>query len=165
MDLLLTYLSSLYPLSPMALEYLGEHLKTMEVPKKKFILRQGRVCYNIYFINEGLLRCFYIKNDKEVNSWFMKEQDVIISVESFFSQTPGYENIQALEDCVLRYIDYDELQYLYSICPEFNFVGRMLIEKYYMLSEQRLYSLRMQSKIIYTHHAIKLKDLFLKDLR
>lgn len=144
MNELLAYLNSIHPLSQEAKDYLHENLKRLEVPRKKFILRQGRICYNIYFVQTGLLRCFYIKNDKEINSWFMKEGDVIVSVESFFDQTPGYENIQVLEDCVLYYIDYNELQYLYNNCPEFNFVGRALIEKYYKLSEQRLYSLRMQ---------------------
>lgn len=144
MNELLAYLNSIHPLSEETKDYLLEHLKNIEVPRKDFILKQGRVCYSIYFVKEGLLRCFYIKNDKEINSWFMKEGDVIVSVESFFDQIPGYENIQALEDCVLYYINHDELQYLYNNHPEFNFVGRVLIEKYYKLSEQRLYSLRMQ---------------------
>ena len=74
----------------------------------------------------------------------MKENDVIFSVESFLNQTPSYENIQTLEDSNLYYIEYDELQYLYNNCLEFNFIGRVLTEKYYKLSEQRLYSLRMQ---------------------
>lgn len=39
---------------------------------------------------------------------------------------------------------YNELQHLYRHFPEFNFIGRVLLEKYYILSEQRLYSLRMQ---------------------
>lgn len=144
---LIAYLNSIYPLSEKAKDYLLEHLKNIEVPKKKFILKKGRVCYNIYFVQSGLLRCFYIKSDKEINSWFMKESDVIISVESFFNQSPSYENIQALEDCILYYIEYNELQYLYNNCLEFNFVGRVLIEKYYKLSEQRLYSLRMQKAV------------------
>lgn len=147
MNELLAYLNSIHPLSQKTMDYLVEHLKRTEVSKKKFILKQGRVCYSIYFVKEGLLRCFYIKNDKEINSWFMNEGDVIISVESFFDQTPGFENIQALEDSILYYIDYNELQYLYNNCPEFNFVGRALVEKYYKLSEQRLYSLRMQKAV------------------
>lgn len=141
---LLTYLNSLHPLSKGANDYLLEHLKRIIVPRKKFILKQHRICYNIYFVESGLLRCFYIKNEKEVNSWFMKEGDVIISVESFLNQSPGYENIQAVEESILHYITYVELQYLYHSFPEFNFVGRILLEKYYKLSEQRLYSLRMQ---------------------
>lgn len=144
MEKLLAYLGLIHPLSENIIEYLHKNLKEMEVPKKKFILRKGRVCTNIYFVKEGLLRCFYVKNEKEINSWFMEESDVIISVESFFNQTRSYENIQALEDCLLYYINYNQLQYLYNNFPEFNFVGRVLIEKYYKLSEQRLYSLRMQ---------------------
>ncbi|MEO7049632.1 MAG: cyclic nucleotide-binding domain-containing protein, partial [Ferruginibacter sp.] len=98
---LLTFLNSIYPLSQNAIDYLNDNLKQIEVSKKKFILKQGRVCYNIYFVNQGFLRCFYNKNGKEINSWFMKEGDVIFSVESFINQTPSYENIQTIEDSVL----------------------------------------------------------------
>ena len=144
MENLITYLNSIHPLSDGANTYLIKNLKLFEIEKKQFLLKDGHVCKNIYFVNKGLLRCFYIKNDKEVNSWFMKEGDVIISVESFFTQTVSYENIQALEDSVLYFISFEELQFMYKNFLEFNFVGRILTEKYYKLSEQRLYSLRMQ---------------------
>jgi len=32
----------------------------------------------------------------------------------------------------------------YAQSPEFNYIGRELVQRYYTLSEQRLYSLRMQ---------------------
>ena len=154
---LLIFLNSIYPLSQQAIEYLNENLKQIEVSKKKFILKEGRVCYNIYFVEKGLLRCFYNKNGKEINSWFMKEGDVIFSVESFINQTPSYENIQTIEDSVLYYIEYNQLQFLYQHCLEFNFIGRVLTEKYYRLSEQRLYSLRMQKAVERYHF---LMDIF-----
>src|ERR1035441_10390081 len=112
------------------MEFLVENLKEIEIPKKEFILKKGRICYNTYFVKSGLLRCYYNKDDKEVNSWFMKENDVIFSVESFLNQTPSYENIQTLEDSGLYYIEYAELQYLYNQCLEFNFIGRVVTEKY-----------------------------------
>lgn len=144
METLLAYLNSIYPLSDNLVEYLAKNLKTKYLSKKDFLLKKGHVSRDICFINAGLLRCFYLIDDKEVSSWFMKEGDVIVSVESFFKQTTSYESIQALEDCVLHYITYDELQYLFRNFMEFNFVGRVLIEQYYTLSEQRLYSIRMQ---------------------
>jgi len=49
-----------------------------------------------------------------------------------------------LEECVLYYINYNELQYIYRQFAEFNFIARVLTEQYYTLSEQRLYSIRMQ---------------------
>src|ERR1700712_1811866 len=134
----------IYPLSPALYDYLFDKLKLVIVPKKGILLKEGKICKNIYFINKGLARCFYIKEDKEVSSWFMKEGDLIISVESFFAQKPSYENIQAIEECELFSISYDELHVIYHKFPEFNYIARVLTEKYYTLSEQRLFSLRMQ---------------------
>lgn len=144
MNELLNYLSLIHPLSEQLRQYLADNLELLILPKKAFLLKHGKICRNIYFIQKGLARCFYIKDDKEVSSWFMKEGDVIISVESFFKQQPSYESIQALEDCELLCLHYDKLQFIFHDFPEFNFVGRVLTEKYYTLSEQRLYSLRMQ---------------------
>lgn len=144
MNELLHLLNSIHPLSPELQAHLSRILKTKEINKKDLLLRAGHVCRNIFFIQKGLLRCFYLKDEHEVCSWFMREGDVMVSVESFFQQKESYESIQALEDSVLCYIDYGELQHIYRQFPEFNFVGRVLTEKYYMLSEQRLFSLRMQ---------------------
>lgn len=141
---LLLYLNAIHPLSEELTEHLQSILKTKELPKKSYLLKKGSVCSSISFIEKGLLRCFYEKDDKEVCCWFMKEGDVIVSVESFFKQVVSYENIQALEDCILYYIEFGELQYIYQHFPEFNFTGRVLAENYYALSEQRLYSIRMQ---------------------
>jgi len=124
--------------------HLSQILKTKELRKRDYLLKAGHICRIICFIKTGLIRCFYIKGDNEVCSWFMKEGDVIVSIESFFEQKESYESIQALEDCTLYYIEYAELQNIYRQFPEFNFIGRVLTEKYYKLWAQQLYGLRMQ---------------------
>jgi CRP/FNR family transcriptional regulator, anaerobic regulatory protein len=160
---LLHFLESIHPMSDGLKQHLAVTLKEKTLAKKDYLLKAGHVSRNICFIARGLLRCFYIKDDNEVSSWFMKEGDVIVSVESFFSQSESYESIQALEDCLLYYITYDELQHLYCHFPEFNFIGRVLLEKYYKLSEQRLYSLRMQRSqeryeyLLKNHHDLVLR--------
>lgn len=141
---LLVYLQSIHPCSIALQNHLFTVLKVKELSRKEYLLKHGRVSKEICFIEKGLLRCFYFKDDKEVCSWFMKEGDVTIPVKSFFNQRSSNEIIQALEDCILYYITYDELQYIYKTYPEFNFISRVLIEQYYSLSEQRLYSIRMQ---------------------
>lgn len=145
MEQLLTLISSIQPLSSELKEHLYQHLKTRELSKKGILLKAGHICRNIYFIEKGLLRCFYHKSDVEVSSWFMKEDDFIISIESFYQQRESYESIQALEDSVLYYLSYNELQFAYRNFPEFNFIGRILTEKYHELWAQQLYALRMQT--------------------
>lgn len=158
MEQLLEYLHSIHPISESLLEYLSLNLKEKKLKKKDFLLKKGHVNKEICFVHSGLLRCFYMIDDKEVSSWFMKEGDVIISVESFFTQKESFESIQAVEDCELYYITYEELQFVYQHYAEFNFIGRVLTERYYCLSEQRLYSMRMQrapDRYLYLlkHHA------------
>jgi len=147
MEELLLYLNSIYPLSNALKDHLLNILETTELPKKSYLLKAGHICRNICFVQKGLLRCFYLKNNREVCSWFMKERDVIVSVESFFYQRESFESIQAIEDCTLFCIEHAQLEYIYRNFPEFNFIGRVLLQKYYTLSEQRLYSLRMQRSL------------------
>ena len=78
MEEILAYLNTIHPIHSETKDYLRENLKPFEVPRKKLILRQGHVCRNIYFIKSGLLRCYYLREGKEICSWFMKEGDIII---------------------------------------------------------------------------------------
>lgn len=145
MEKLLQYLNFIFPLSDNLRDHLMQILISKTFNKKDYLLKTGHISDKIFFIESGLVRCFYESNDKEVCAWFMKEGDCIISVESFFEQKESNENIEALEDTVTWYIGYKDLQNIYLKFPEFNFIGRILTEKYYVLSEQRLLSMRMHS--------------------
>lgn len=144
MEHLLAFLESVHPLSEELKLHLAGILKELVLPRKDFLLRAGSTSRRVCFIKYGLLRCFYSKDGIDISSWFMKEGDVIYSVESFLTQKPSYEYIQALEETSVFYITYEELMHIYETFPEFNYIGRALTEKYYVLSERRLYSLRMQ---------------------
>lgn len=145
MEQVLNFLESVYPLTPELRSYLQSVLKYRETGRRQYLLKGGHVCNHIYFLVQGILRCFYIKDETEICSWFMKEGDVVVSVRSFFSQSESYEWIETLEDCAFFYISYEELDYGYKHFPELNYIGRVVLEKYYALSEERLYSMRMQS--------------------
>jgi CRP/FNR family transcriptional regulator, anaerobic regulatory protein len=141
----LSALQKIIPFSMELQEALLSTLKSKTFKKKDYLLTEGKVCNHIYFIESGMVRSFYLKDGKEICSWFMKEGDVIISVRSFFSRTPSNEYLQALENTMVHYVHYNELNEIYQRFPEFNIVGRILTEKYYQLSEERLYSMRKQS--------------------
>jgi len=144
MTRLIQYLDSIHPLSGELREHLYAVLQVTDLKKKERLLRPGQVCSSIYFVEKGLFRCSYIEHFKEVCVWFMKENDVIVSVSSFFRQKPSYQSIHAMEDGRVYSITYEELQEIYRIYPEFNFIGRVLAEKYYDLSEERFYLQRMR---------------------
>ncbi len=143
-DTLMNTIKSIAPMSDLLKDRLCECLQVKEFKKKSHLLREGQTANYIYFIEQGLMKSFYIKDGVEINSWFMKENDFIVAVNSFFTRTESYEFIEAIEDSTVYLLSYNHLQSLYKEFMEFNIIGRIITEKYYVLSEQRQYVLRKQ---------------------
>lgn len=149
---LLSLLNSIYPLSPALNQYLTDKLKSKPVAKKEYLLLSGNISRHIYFIKKGLLRIYYIDSENEISFKFMKEGDILVSAASFFLQQQSNEYIQAIEDSVVWYICYDELQYAYNNFPEFNRITNILTTKSYLLNEQRSRLIRIkQASLRYSY--------------
>src|SRR5579872_5994607 len=114
MDKLLDHLHSIYPLSDGLREHLQTIVRIKAIPRRGYLLKEGQINKDIYFIHRGLLRCYYLKDGIEVSSWFMKEGDTVVSIRSFYDQKEGNEFIQSLEDCEVFYIKFDELEAIYK---------------------------------------------------
>ena len=142
---LLKVISQIYPVSEALQKDLVQTLKVETIPKKTILLREGEVFQRMYFIEKGLARAFYFDEGKEHTSWFMKEGDFIISVNSFYKQVASQESIEVLEDSIMASITYGQLQELYQKHLEFNIISRVLTEHYYSLSEERLFAMRQSS--------------------
>ena len=69
-----------------------------KVKKKDFLLKAGEINDSIFFVKKGLLRVFLEYEGKEINTWFVKEDDFINSINSYHFNTPSQEYIQAIED-------------------------------------------------------------------
>ncbi|MDO8998077.1 MAG: cyclic nucleotide-binding domain-containing protein [Sediminibacterium sp.] len=139
------YLTQIAQLSPGLIDFIESRIKTKHYPKKTLVQKAGQISENIYFVESGILRCFYKKDDREISNWFMSEGDVIISVKSFYQRIPSLEYIEALENSELHYLNYTDLQHIYYNFPEFNLIGRILTEQYYILSEERNYTMRFNT--------------------
>lgn len=133
------------PMSAGLREYLNDTIQAYKFPKKHILLKDGQICKHIYFVEEGFSRAFYQRNGKEMTSWFSSTGEIVMSVHSFFKQTPSIENIELLTNSTLLSLSYQELQYAYAHFAEFNFIGRVLTEKYYIHSEERAMALRVYS--------------------
>lgn len=113
-----------------------------DYPKKTILLKEGQVANYACFIIKGLARAFYIDGDKETTRLFMDEGFIITSWVSFQTRTPANENIETLEDSTLACIHYRDLQRLYKEFAEFNINGRLMVEHFWVRSEQRTFMLR-----------------------
>ncbi len=81
---LINYLDQISPLSDAVKERLVSILKCETFKKKAHLLREGQMCNNIYFIEKGLVRVYYMKDGVEICSGLLSEGGIIIFGAQFF---------------------------------------------------------------------------------
>ncbi|MDQ1140163.1 Crp/Fnr family transcriptional regulator [Pedobacter agri] len=143
---LFSLFNNLYPLKEEIKTAIIANSEVIKVTKKVKLLNAGERSNTIYFILKGAARIFYLDKDgKETNTWFLFENELLISVYSFYTGKPSFEYIETLEDCTLIAVKKDRLDELYLKYLEFNFSGRKLTEFYHMRNEIQANELRMFS--------------------
>ena len=144
-NFLIGYLNNIRPLSDALKADLERYLDIVELPRHHMLLREGQRCDYIYVVISGLLRMYYIKESEEVCSRFVAEEQMCLSVNSFYTRVPGYEYIETLEASTIARIHHDNLEKVYAEHSEFNLTGRLITQLYFIRSEERLYLLRKQT--------------------
>lgn len=108
--------------------------------KGDFFLAEGQICKQVGFVTKGLVR-YYINHDGEDKTYdFGQESNFVCNYESFLPQTPSTKSIQALEDCTILQISYDDLQVFYKSVKGAERFGRIVIEQVFMQTLQDLSS-------------------------
>jgi len=121
-------------------DLLEELFKERFIKKGDFFLGEGQVCKYAGFIVKGLMR-YYINHDGEDRTYdFAHENNFVCNYESFIPQTPSTKIIQALEDCEILQISYEDLQILYKSIEEGERLGRLVIEQVFIQTLQALTS-------------------------
>jgi CRP-like cAMP-binding protein len=145
MKKLFYFFDHIKPLHRSLRKYLLSCLERVEFKKKHVILKEGQIARYIYFIEKGLVRSYKFLDGKERTLYIMPENNLFVSVGSFFFQQPSTETQETLEPCICYRISYDQLQYAYKRYIIFNFHRGVILETYYYYSENRNI-MRMMSK-------------------
>jgi CRP-like cAMP-binding protein len=139
-----------------------------EINKNEYLLKEGRINDEYFFIEKGFMRAFaHDVNGDDVTTNFYPSGQVVFEVFSFFNRVPSKENIMATEDCTGWEITYDQLNHLFHSLPQFREFGRAVLVKGFsslknrMLShitetaEQRYEALLKTNPEIFQHAALK----------
>lgn len=128
MKQLFNYFKRFSPLSEEGSKAIEAISKTVYIHKNKDLQPIGHTCKTIYFINKGIARIYYYKNDIDITDSFALENNIIARVESLFTGMPSRKGIQILEDAEIIAIDANKLFKLYDTYPELERLFRKVFE-------------------------------------
>ncbi len=143
---LLQLLTKIAPLNESEKEIIETRFKLISLKKGDYFLEEGKISKHIGFLKKGLVRYFVHKNDQEATFEFTKEGEFVSDLQSFNTQTPSAQNIQAIEDCEFLIITNEDLQYIYQHTEHGNLLGRVILEHRFDVMVTQLMAIYMQNQ-------------------
>jgi len=127
---IIQHLRKLIDLSEAEVGVFNKYVETHQFKKKEFITQESKVCKNLYFVEKGCLRMYFInKKGVEQITQFALEGWWISDYQSFMNSTASGYYIQAIEETRIVSIENQNLELLLSELPQFERYFRIMMQK------------------------------------
>lgn len=135
----INHLKKYIALTSEEIEVLSTFVKFKKINKKDFLLKEGQVCANNYFVENGLLRMYFI-NEKGIEqvTYFALESWWLADYMSFMMQKPSQFFIQAVEDTEVVCLDYLKQEELFKQLPQLERYFRIIAQRANAASQMRV---------------------------
>jgi len=159
---LIDFIQSVFPMPLSNADEIVALFNLKEFEKDDILLREGRVCNEYYYLEEGFVRVYTFDPDgNDVTTAFASSNQIVFELFSFFKRVPSGETIQALTPCKTWFITFDQLQHIFHAMPQFREFGRtILINTYALLKQRTLSMIRKTAEERYVHLLETNPDIF-----
>ena len=124
-------------------------LESIIVPKKyakgEMILREGETCEDISYIDRGLIRQFYFKNDKELTEHIGSDGEIFMCIESLFREEPTHLQVEALEPSMIYCLPKRRLEQVALHNVNIQILYRKILEESLIISQIHADLVRFES--------------------
>ena len=116
-------------------------LRPRHLSKREFLSQPGETCKYQSYVVKGSLRSYFIGTDgSEHTIQFAIEDWFISDFRSYIEQSPGSLHIEALEDCELLQLSYEDTEQLCSSNAKFEHFFRIVAQKSFAFAQARILS-------------------------
>ena len=141
------YIQSEAGLTEWSLEQFKAIIKRKTYAKRDLILPSDNRSKQIYFIEEGAARVFYLRPAKEVTLYFLNENKIGLPVDSIFYDEICKFGIEALTETKAAIIHYPQWDAIMKRDPALQRLSFRLMVDYIKKANDRLYNLKFQTPL------------------
>ena len=107
------------------------------IKKGEFLLKSGRYCDKLCFVQSGLLRMFVSTDDKEVTQCIASKGHFSTDLSSFIFDTPSRWTIQAIVETELYTITREDYKKIGNLVSKWNEFEKLFIVRCFTILEDR----------------------------
>jgi CRP-like cAMP-binding protein len=135
-----SYFSRISPLSKEESAAIAESMQTKTFKKGDYLLQEGQISANTYFILEGCVREYILTDGDEKTTNFFTEEQWAISLNNFAPQNTAKHNWVCVEDTTVVVGDEQQAQALFERFPRFETISRTIMEAAFLEQKEALSS-------------------------
>ncbi|MEO1451712.1 MAG: Crp/Fnr family transcriptional regulator, partial [Bacteroidota bacterium] len=126
---LLAYFTRFQPLTEEEQQAILKGVSIREVPKGTFLLREGEIASENYFVLKGCVRQYFMAEGEEKTSHFFTEEEWIMPVLFDRDQGTSHTYLICMEDCILLFGNDQEGNNLIGQYPNIQKVSQQILEQ------------------------------------
>ncbi|MEM6630665.1 MAG: Crp/Fnr family transcriptional regulator, partial [Bacteroidota bacterium] len=108
------------------------------IPTKRVIQEAGKACPYFYFVNEGILRAFFVNPaGKETTIMFAVKDWWITDMYAFAHQAPAILTIESLSSSEILLLHWEKMEALLAKFPKFERFFRIIFQRAYIREQLR----------------------------
>lgn len=127
------------------LDILESILVPMKFARGEKVVESGDVSDAIYYVERGMVREFYFKNNKSVTEYLAADGTIVMSIESLFREEPSKLVIEALEPTIVYALPKKRLEEAALHNVNIQILYRKILEESLIISQRRADLLRFES--------------------
>lgn len=127
------------------LDFLESILVPMKFARGEKVVESGDVSDAIYYVERGMVREFYFKNNKSVTEYLAADGTIVMSIESLFREEPSKLVIEALEPTIVYALPKKRLEEVALHNVNIQILYRKILEESLIISQRRADLLRFES--------------------
>lgn len=127
------------------LDILESILVPMKFARGEKVVESGDVSDAIYYVERGMVREFYFKNNKSVTEYLAADGTIVMSIESLFREEPSKLVIEALEPTLVYALPKKRLEEVALHNVNIQILYRKILEESLIISQRRADLLRFES--------------------
>ena len=142
---IIKYLNKIHQLPQEADELLNSLFKPIQLSKGTKIMCSEKKYHKFMFVEKGLIRLYYEKEEKDITFLFLDENSCSAPIDCIFYNLPNQYNWHVLEDTTVRLIDFYDFENLLINLPILERTLRMILIDIVKMISDKLFALQFQS--------------------
>lgn len=125
---LINYFLKITNLTTDEIQVLTESMMVKNFKKGDYLVKEGQLHHDSYFLLEGLVREFKLVEGYDISTAFYTEEQWIISLDGFEGKKPSKYNLICVENTTLVVGNEQKARELFRQFPHFETVSRQVME-------------------------------------